>query len=79
MSLIAKKVSPRQLRFHVQQLATEALQEIRIKHRWEAIDAENEALEIAKNLSSILKQSDLSWIIGFVFDGWFFRKEAVGY
>ncbi|MDB5012488.1 MAG: transposase family protein [Daejeonella sp.] len=60
MSLIAKKVSPRQLRFHVQQLATEALQEIRIKHRWEAIDAENEALEIAKNLSSILKQSDLS-------------------
>ena len=25
-------------RFHVQKLAIEALQEIRIKHRWEAID-----------------------------------------
>lgn len=35
-------------RFHVQQLATEALQEIRIKHRWEAIEAENQALDIAK-------------------------------
>lgn len=35
-------------RFHVQQLAYEALQEIRIKHRWEAIDAENEAIEKAK-------------------------------
>jgi transposase len=35
-------------RFHVQKLAIEALQEIRIKHRWEAIDAENEAIEKAK-------------------------------
>ncbi|WP_236537185.1 transposase, partial [Sphingobacterium composti Ten et al. 2007 non Yoo et al. 2007] len=35
-------------RFHVQQLATEALQEIRIKHRWEAIDEENMAIEDAK-------------------------------
>jgi transposase len=32
----------------VQRLAVEALQEIRIKHRWEAIDAENEAIEQAK-------------------------------
>ncbi|WP_458250304.1 transposase, partial [Flavobacterium psychrophilum] len=29
-------------RFHVQKLATEALQEIRIKYRWQAIDQENE-------------------------------------
>lgn len=36
-------------RFHVQRLAIEALQDIRIKHRWEAIDAENEAIEQAKN------------------------------
>ena len=28
-------------RFHVQKLAIEALQEIRIKHRWEAIEMEN--------------------------------------
>ena len=31
-------------RFHVQKLALEALQEIRIKHRWDAIDQENEAI-----------------------------------
>jgi transposase len=36
-------------RFHVQKLAIEALQEIRIKHRWEAIDQENEAIESAKH------------------------------
>lgn len=35
-------------RFHVQQLATEALQEIRIKHRWNAIEAENDAIDQAK-------------------------------
>ncbi|MGL5636014.1 MAG: transposase, partial [Bacteroidales bacterium] len=28
-------------RFHVQQLANEALQDIRVKYRWEAIDKEN--------------------------------------
>ena len=35
-------------RFHVQKLALEAVQEIRIKHRWEAIDADTEAREQAK-------------------------------
>lgn len=35
-------------RFHVQKLATEALQEMRIKYRWEALDAENEAIEKAR-------------------------------
>jgi transposase len=53
MELIAKRCFPSAVRvtdrFHVQQLATEALQEIRIKHRWEAIDAENEAIEKAKS------------------------------
>lgn len=48
MKLIATKCFPKAKqvtdRFHVQKLALEALQEIRIKHRWEAIDAENEAL-----------------------------------
>jgi hypothetical protein len=32
----------------VQKLALEALQEIRIKYRWQAIDQENEAMEKAK-------------------------------
>jgi len=31
-------------RFHVQQLAIEALQEIGIKHRWKALKAENDAI-----------------------------------
>ena len=38
-------------RFHVQKLALDALQEIRIKHRWEALDAENDAIESARNKS----------------------------
>ena len=56
MALIAKKCFPNAVqvidRFHVQQLATEALQEIRIKHRWQAIDDENTALEHAKTQKS---------------------------
>jgi transposase len=35
-------------RFHVQQLPDEALQEMRIKYRWEAIDEENKAIEQSK-------------------------------
>jgi transposase len=35
-------------RFHVQKLAYEAVQEIRIKYRWEALDQENEAIQTAK-------------------------------
>lgn len=52
MRLIAQKCFPRATqvidRFHVQQLASEALQEIRIKYRWEAIDQENEQIAKAK-------------------------------
>ena len=52
MGLIAKKCFSNATRvtdrFHVQKLATEALQEIRIKYRWQAIDQENEAIEKAK-------------------------------
>lgn len=52
MKLIAKKCFPNALqvidRFHVQKLATEALQEIRIKHRWEAMDKENDSMEKAR-------------------------------
>ena len=35
-------------RFHVQRLALDAVQEIRIKHRWNAINAETDARENAK-------------------------------
>jgi len=52
MKLIAKKCFPKATqvtdRFHVQKLALDALQDIRIKHRWEAIDQENSAVREAK-------------------------------
>ena len=55
MGLIAKKCFPNSVRvidrFHVQKLASEALQEIRIKYRWKAIDQENEAIEEAKKFN----------------------------
>jgi transposase len=53
MGLIVKKSFPNATLvidcFHVQKLAMDALQEIRIKHRWEAIDTENDAIEYARN------------------------------
>lgn len=52
MKLIAKRCFPNAIqvidRFHVQKLAIEAVQEIRVQHRWEAIDRENQALNEAK-------------------------------
>ncbi|MFT5252593.1 MAG: transposase [Flavobacteriales bacterium] len=52
MGLIAKKCFPNATRiidrFHVQKTALEALKEIRIEHRWQAIDQENAAIEKAK-------------------------------
>ena len=35
-------------RFHIQKLACDAVQEMRIKHRWEAIQEANDAMEEAK-------------------------------
>ena len=56
MELIAKRCFPKATRvtdrFHVQKLAAEALQEMRVKHRWDALDAENEAIEHAKSTST---------------------------
>ncbi|NGY39008.1 transposase, partial [Flavobacterium sp. XN-5] len=56
-------------RFHVQKLALEAMQEIRVKHRWEAMDIENQLIMQAKRenrtyipdskLESDLKQKSL--------------------
>lgn len=52
MKTIAKKCFPKAMqvtdRFHVQKLALEALQDIRIKYRWDAIDLENEQIKQAK-------------------------------
>jgi transposase len=52
MSMIAKRCFSQAIRvtdrFHVQRLAVEALQEMRIKLRWEALDQENDAIEQAK-------------------------------
>ncbi|WP_037321241.1 transposase [Salegentibacter sp. Hel_I_6] len=59
MKTIARKCFPKAIqvtdRFHVQKLTFEALQDIRIKHRWEAIDLENEQLKQAR-----LKQKSFS-------------------
>lgn len=52
MNLIIKKCFPRAKRvtdrFHVQKLAYEAVQDVRIKHRWDTLDAENKAYKQAK-------------------------------
>ncbi len=47
-------------RFHVQKLAFEAVQEIRIKHRWDAIDIENKMIQEAKENNKIHKMKELS-------------------
>ena len=64
MTMIAKRCFPRATRvidrFHVQRLATEALQEMRIKHRWEALDLENDAIEQAKITKTEYKPDVLS-------------------
>jgi transposase len=55
MGLIVKKSFPNATlvidHFHVQKLALDALQEIRIKHRWDALDSENDAIEYAQKKS----------------------------
>jgi len=52
MERIAKKAFPKASRvadrFHVQKLAFDALQQIRVAHRWEAIEQENNEIELAK-------------------------------
>lgn len=52
MKIIAKKCFPKAIqvtdRFHVQKLALEALQDVRIKYRWNAIDLENEQIKKAR-------------------------------
>lgn len=59
MELIAKSCFPKAIlvtdRFHVQKLAVEALQDMRIAHRWQAIDLENTEIELAKELRKSYK------------------------
>ena len=54
MRLIARRCFPNAMRtidrFHIQKLACDALQEMRIAHRWDAIQAETDAKEEAKCL-----------------------------
>ena len=42
-------------RFHIQKLACDAVQEMRIRHRWEAIQEANDAMEEAKQAGEIYK------------------------
>ena len=52
MRLIAKRCFPNAIRtidrFHIQKLACDALQEMRIAHRWNSIQADTDAREEAK-------------------------------
>lgn len=52
MERIARRSFPKAVivsdRFHVQKLASDAVQELRIKYRWEAIDQENKERALAK-------------------------------
>ena len=67
MARIVKRSFPRAKlvsdRFHVQQLANEAVQEIRIRHRWDAIEQENMEMDLAREakqkwLPQILENGD---------------------
>jgi transposase len=52
MKTISTKCFPQAIqvtdRFHVQKLAIEALQDLRIKYRWEALDQENEQIKLSR-------------------------------
>lgn len=52
MMLIAKRCFPNATivsdRFHVQRLMNEAVNDIRVKYRWDAIDLENKEIELSK-------------------------------
>lgn len=54
MLKIAKTVFPHAMivsdRFHVQQLLNEAVSDLRISHRWEAIEQENNEMSLAKEV-----------------------------
>ncbi|QTE42108.1 MULTISPECIES: transposase [Mucilaginibacter] len=51
-------------RFHVQKLAYDAVQEARIKYRWEASDAESKAIEEAKGNKRSYQPEVFGWPFG---------------
>lgn len=59
MNLVARRCFPNAIRtidrFHMQKLACDALQEIRIAHRWDAIQADNDARGEARKSESEYK------------------------
>ena len=56
MDWTARQIAPNGLhtydRFHVQQIVTEAVQSVRVKLRWQAIEEENEAMLKAKEIKA---------------------------
>lgn len=62
MGLIVSRCFPKASkvidRFHVQKLAFDAVQEIRIQHRWQALDQENQAIEDARE-SGLVYQPEI--------------------
>jgi len=46
-------------RFHVQKLAYDAIQEMRIKYRWDALEQENKEIELSKEMSIPFKAHQL--------------------
>ena len=67
MRLIARRCFPNAMRtidrFHIQKLAYDALQEMRIAHRWDAIQADTDAREEAKCLGEHTLQLCLQTVI----------------
>ncbi len=59
MERIAREAFPKATRvadrFHVQKLAFDALQQIRVQYRWEAIEQENNEIELAKQTHQTYK------------------------
>ena len=64
MQLVVKRCFPKAHlvtdRFHVQKLAYDALQEVRIKYRWEAIDLESSLMQEAKEKKEAFQPQILS-------------------
>lgn len=64
MGLIVSRCFPKASkvidRFHVQKLAYDAVQEIRIQHRWQALDQENQAIEDARQASLVYQPEILA-------------------
>lgn len=62
MMLTARTVFPMATlindRFHVQQLMSEAVDQLRIRHRWEVLDAENKAIKEHKQLRKNAKTKE---------------------